>query len=309
MALQQPRLQSYRDALVWASGLLEAAGEELTDTPGLDASLLLAHAAGIDRTTVFVRLPDRLSEKEANRFRTLIHKRLTGTPVSYLTGRREFWGLDFLVNNAVLIPRPDTETLVEAALEAIGAGMQEAEPGKGMGGGGLRILDLCCGSGCIGIALASELPEAEVVLSDISSAAVDTALRNRQRLLPVDQDIVVMRSDLFGGLFAMAPFDLIVTNPPYLTDDEAEAMASAGWEEPDGALRGGKEGLSLIRKIIPASRHVLRSEGYLFIESAPSQSGEISRMLQEAGFLKVSVKKDLAGRDRVTGGQWAKKRA
>ncbi|WP_020614094.1 peptide chain release factor N(5)-glutamine methyltransferase [Sediminispirochaeta bajacaliforniensis] len=308
MAIQQPRLQSYRDALVWASGLLEAAGEVLTDTPGLDASLLLAHAAGIDRTTVFVRLPDRLSEKEANRFRTLIHKRLTGTPVSYLTGRREFWGLDFLVNNEVLIPRPDTETLVEAALEAIGAGMQEAGQRKGMRGGGLRILDLCCGSGCIGIALASELPEAEVVLSDISSAAVDIALRNRQRLLPADQDIVVMRSDLFEGLSTMAPFDLIVTNPPYLTDDEADAMASAGWEEPDGALRGGKEGLSLIRKIIPASLRVLRSEGYLFIESASSQSGEISRMLQEAGFLRVSVKKDLAGRDRVTGGQWAKKR-
>jgi release factor glutamine methyltransferase len=294
-------MSDYRSSLSRAARSLKEAGESLTDTPFLDASLLLAHAAGIDRTTIFIRYPDPLPREAADRFRELIERRLAGIPVGYLLGHREFWGLDFTVNDSVLIPRPDTETLVEKALELHGA----------MGRGKCRILDLCCGSGCVGIALASELPDASVLLTDVSLAALEVARENITRLLPEaakNGRVTATRSDLFSDLDGSLLFDLIVTNPPYLTEDEVDGMAAQGWAEPEGALRGGTDGLNLIRSIIQDSIAFLKPGGYLLIESAASQTVEISRILEREGFRDVCISRDLAGRNRITSGGRAVKR-
>ncbi len=294
-------MSDYRSALTRAARSLKEAGESLTDTPFLDASLLLAHAAGIERTEIIIRYPDPLPKETADRFRLLVERRLAGIPVGYLLGRREFWGLDFMVNDAVLIPRPDTETLVGKALELYGS----------MGRERCRILDLCCGSGCVGIALASELPGAEIKLTDVSEAALEVARENITRLLPAAAEsgrVTAAQSDLFTALETSRPFDLIVTNPPYLTEEEVDMMAARGWAEPEGALRGGEDGLDLIRSIVHDSIAFLIPGGYLLIESASSQTGEISRILEREGFRDVCISRDLAGRERITSGRRTAKR-
>lgn len=290
---------TYRRLAQEAVRRLREAGDALTDTPELDASLLLARAAGIDRSAVIARYPDPVPADAAARFRGLLERRLSGTPVAYLLERKEFWGLEFAVNGSVLIPRPDTETLVEKALEA--AARLRAQ-GKTDAPG---ILDLCCGSGCVGIALAAELPGAAVVLSDVSPEALEVARGNIGRLLPGAAEsgrVRAVQGDLFAPFGPEDSFDLIVTNPPYLTDGETDEMFARGWAEPESALRGGADGLDLVRTIVKEGFAFLAPGGYLLIESASSQTAGISRMLEARGYREISVARDLAGRERVTSG-------
>lgn len=275
------------------------------ESPRLDASLLLSAAGGMDRTALFSRFPDPVPEEVAEQFSRFLQRRLSGEPVAYITGHKEFWGLDFLVGPQVLTPRPDTETLVEALLEALFPQEQEDVLPEAP----LPILDLCCGSGCIGISLAHELLErgfpVDLTLADLSSEALKIAQSNVKRLLPEDPmlQVRIQQSDLFDTLPKEMLFRFIASNPPYLTEEEVDEMVQRGWKEPELALRGGSDGLELIRKILDQGFFHLHPGGYLFIESASSQSPAISRMLLKRGYEDVQIRKDLAGRDRITLGR------
>lgn len=284
---------SYRDAYLAAGKRLEAAGEALSDTPYLDAALLLAHAADCSRTEVFIRFPEPIPEGQYEQFHQLLEKRLEGQPVSYLRGRKEFWGMDFLVSPAVLTPRPDTETIIEAALER---SEQEAGPLSG------EILDLCCGSGCIGISLASEFPECTPVLSDISPNALEICRKNIHRLLPGRKSEII-ESNLFSSIDPSRSFSLIATNPPYLQEEEVDRMRENSWAEPELALRGGEDGLDLIRIIIKQAFAYLLPKSYLLIESSSSQCDAILTMMEAGGYEHCFIRRDLAGRKRITGGR------
>jgi release factor glutamine methyltransferase len=294
--------QTWRE--LWQEGCdrLIAPGGDRVENPRLDASLLLSAVGGFDRTRLFTLFPEIAPEGVAQQFETYLKRRISGEPVSYILGRKEFWGLDFLVGPQVLTPRPDTETLVEAALEKTAAmGM---EPNRL-----LKILDLCCGSGCIGIAFAHEMGKInsaiELSFSDMSREAITTVKQNAGRLLPESPGLEV--SFFTGSLFDPLPkdssFHIIASNPPYLTEEEVDTMVRRGWKEPELALRGGEDGLDLIRTISDEAFGFLLPGGYLFIESASSQTETISRMLRARGYEDVEVINDLAGRKRVSSGR------
>jgi release factor glutamine methyltransferase len=282
------------------------------DTPLLDASLLLAKALGIDRARLILVDRDTLPEEAGRRFEGFLERRLEGECAAYILGHKEFWGLDFLVNPAVLVPRPDTETLVEAALETI----RRLSGGTAAGtpAGTLRLLELCTGSGAIAVALKHEVPGLEVWASDISGEALETAKTNAARLLPDPAvrgsgeaetgapehgGIRFVESDLFARI--PGRFHLIVSNPPYVPSGELESLAREVRQEPPLALDGGRDGLGLIRPLIGAAPKHLHPGGALFIEADPRQMTAIAAILEKRGFKGIQTYRDLSGKDRIIG--------
>ena len=215
-----------------ASSLLED-----SDSPWLDATLLLSHTTGEKREKILASFPDELSQDNYIRFLELIRLRQEGHPVAYLTGKKEFFGRDFYVKRGILCPRPDTEVLIEEAMERICRSNYRS------------VHDLCTGSGCIALTLALENPEISVSASDISPVSEEIFRKNREELCSDSLRVPFTRTSLFEEL--KGPFDLIVTNPPYLTTDETDQRMNEGWKEPSLALDGGVDGLDLIRIIIP----------------------------------------------------------
>ncbi len=258
------------------------------ETPVLDATILLAHALGATKERLLASLPDAVADEAAARYAAMIERRVDGAPVSYIRGSKEFYGLTFHVDERVLVPRPDTETLVDAALAIVGA-----DPGIA------RILDACTGSGCVAVALAATAAQLDVHASDISPDALDVARENARRLL--GRDIPLYRSDLLDEV--PGRFDMIVSNPPYLTDAEVEAMRAAKWPEPFLALDGGPSGTELPARLITAAASRLTAAGWLLVEAAPGQLDRLRAVMDAAGFGRIEVKKDLAGRDRVIVGR------
>ena len=322
-----------REALAEGSAALLAAGIE---SHTLDASLLLAEVFAISRSALVAAGPGPLADESLAAFRRLVQRRLAGENVAYIVGRKEFYGLDFLVNPAVLVPRPDTETLVEAALEfcrnmtpngAPGAlrgcppQRGEAEdPQSGAGAGGDTspliyanqmtpnyVLDLCTGSGAIAIALKHEMPELEIWAADISAAALETAKLNAARLLPPQRytPIHFRQGDLYEALIpdTHSPFSLITSNAPYIPGGEIESLAPEVRNEPRIALDGGGDGLAIIKKIIDGAPGFLRPGGALLLEADPRQMRRIGEMLAGRGFINIKTRLDLAGRERVIGGE------
>jgi release factor glutamine methyltransferase len=218
-------LASGRDALVAAE----------VDSPLLDAMVLLAHAMGATKERLLASLPDEADGELARRYGELIGQRSAGRPVSYIRRLKEFWGLEFYVDEAVLVPRPDTETLVERALFLARADESLR-----------RIHDACTGSGCVAIALARELPGRVVTASDVSTAAERVFELNCTRLL--GRQLPFFTSDLLAE--TPGPYDLITANPPYLADGEADDLAAIGWPEPDLALRGGPDGTTVAARLV-----------------------------------------------------------
>ena len=258
------------------------------ETPLLDAVVLLAHALSVTKEKLLASMPEDIAPEAEGRFRQYLDMRCGGTPVSYIRRVKEFYGLDFYVDERVLVPRPDTEVLVEKVLRVV-----KADPRL------RRIHDACTGSGCIGITLQRTTPELAVSASDISVPALEVTALNAQRIL--GKGIESYRSDLLDSV--PGSFDLIASNPPYLRDDEVDDMYKLKWPEPELALRGGKEGTSIAERLIRSAPSRPSPGGWLVLEAAPAQMMRLYAFMDQAGFHSIDVEKDLAGDDRVIAGR------
>ena len=253
----------------------------------LDAETLVMHVLKRDRAYLCAYPELELSCGELNRYDEALKRRASGEPLQYITGHQEFWGLDFVVTPAVLIPRPETEHAVEAALELL----RDAETP--------RVVDVGTGSGCIALALASELPQASIEAVDISNVALDVARSNANRLNFASR-VLFLQSDLLGRYLDGAPgFDMVVSNPPYVGEAEADKLQVEVREhEPHQALfGGGKEGLDIYRRLIPQAARVLKPGGWLVMEIGYTQEQAIQDLLEE--WKAVRSVPDLQGIPRV----------
>ncbi|MDD7200983.1 MAG: peptide chain release factor N(5)-glutamine methyltransferase [Sphaerochaetaceae bacterium] len=261
--------------------------QDVTDTPDLEARLLMQKATGLDEVGLITHRFDALDDTARYMFGTLLGQRLSGRPMAYILGHRGFYDLDFTVDERVLIPQPDTETLVEDVLRTT-----KADPD-------LAILDLCTGSGCIGITLAKHLG-CHVTLSDLSEDALKVAGINAKRWLDEGQYTLV-HSDLFEQI--SGTFDLIVSNPPYLTKEWIKEASEEVRREPVMALDGlGRDGLAIIRRLASQVRAHLAPSGRVWIECDYRQAATVRTLLLANGCLSVYIEKDLAGKDRVVVG-------
>jgi len=252
----------------------------------LENRILLCHATGLSRVQLITQAERPLLDAEAARLAALVRRRLDGEPIAYIVGRREFFGLDFEVSDAVLIPRPDTELIVELALERL--------PGGG------RMLDMGTGSGAIAVAAAHTRPDARVTALDVSDAALDVARRNAAAN---GARVRFLRSDWFGALQADERFELIVSNPPYIAaGDEHLAQGDLRFE-PASALTDHADGLSALRTIIDGSPRHLEPGAWLLLEHGYDQAASVRALLAERGFSEVQSWRDLAGIERTSGGK------
>jgi len=271
-------------------------------TPRLDAELLFCHMLKKDKSWLFLHYGDELDDKICEEYFRLVDIRAGGMPLQYITGSQEFMGLPFRVNEKVLIPRQDTEILVEKALEILKARKETR--------GGFRILDLCCGSGAIAVSLAYYLKKAKrkaaVLGSDISSDALEVAKENA-RINGVDRQIRFVEGDLFGPFpknrkdRGRKQFDMIVCNPPYIPTGVLPTLLREVREhEPLLALDGGEDGLDFYRRILEEAWRYLVEEGVLLLEIGYDQGITVPLLAEEAGaYGPVEIIKDLAGKDRV----------
>jgi len=267
-----------REALIDGRYMLNS-----SESPWLDATLLLANVMGSSRERILASYPDKINEEVFTRFKELLQKRAEGFPVAYLTGYREFYGRDFFVEEGILCPRPDTEILIEEALRVV------KEQGY------KRVHDLCTGSGCIALTLSLEHPGLVVTASDISDISESVFTRNREHLAA--GSVTFQRTSLLMGI--TGPLDLIVSNPPYLTTEETEERMNQSWKEPSLALDGGADGLDLINKIVRDSPALLKSSGMLMMEAAPEQMNKIEKIMKKSGFTNIRRTRDLASLERV----------
>lgn len=274
--------QAYEEGI---ERLKEAGIEEA----GLDAWYLLEYVTGINRATYFADSNQEMKDSHRATYQTLISERETRIPLQHLTGVQEFMGLEFRVNEHVLIPRQDTEILVETALEKINT----KKP--------LRVLDMCTGSGCILLSVLSygrKKCEITGVGVDVSDKALQVAKENA-RILQVDAEWI--ESDLFSGI--SEKFDMILSNPPYIPSAVIKTLQPEVREhDPLLALDGKEDGLYFYRKIIEESRNYLQPGGWLIFEIGAEQGEAVSSYLKQNGFVQVAVKKDLTGLDRVVCG-------
>jgi release factor glutamine methyltransferase len=280
-----------RAALRAAIARLEESG---VPSAPLAAELLLMHVLQRDRTWLYAHPEFELSPEDAAAYAHLIERRSEGVPTQYLTGRQEFWGLEFQVGPGVLIPRPETEHTIELALERLGA--RRAEP--------LRIVDVGTGSGCIAIALARELPRAEIVATDISAAALDYAQRNAARH-GVSKRIQFLRADLLEAAMealgrAESRFDLIVSNPPYVGRNDAGSLPREVREhEPAEALFAGDDGLQIYPALIDEAARKLAPSGIVVLEIGYNGAQYVGSLLSASQWTDLRVTRDLAGIERV----------
>ncbi len=276
--------------LQWTQGRFAERG---LATPRLDAEVLLGHVLRYDRIKLYMHFDQPLSADELATYKELIKRRLSGEPVAYLTGHKEFRSLDLEVSPAVLIPRPDTETLVEVALTYAAAWNDDT--GRPLG----RIVDVGTGSGAIALALSHAL-SAQVIAIDRSPSAAEVAKQNGARLgLPID----VRVGDLLGPLEPGEVVDLIVSNLPYIPSADIDGLAVEVRREPREALDGGATGLELIARLIEQAKRRLPDGGVLALELGAGQDIAVTAQLVHAGFSAVAGQKDLAGIVRVVSGR------
>jgi release factor glutamine methyltransferase len=255
--------------------------------PWVEAQALAGHALGLSRTRIVAEPGLAVGAADAARLQEFFARRRAGEPVAYLTGEREFYGLSFAVTPAVLIPRPETETLVDYALEVI-APAQAA-----------RVLDLGTGSGCVAIAVARQRPFAQVTAVDASPAALEVARANALRLAA--QRVEIVSGDWFAALGA-ARYDLILSNPPYVAAGDPHLAEGDVRFEPQSALVGGSDGLDCIRAIVREAGAHLVAGGRLAFEHGYNQAAACRALLAQAGLVGIGSRVDLAGIERVTFG-------
>lgn len=256
----------------------------------LEAQILLAHVLQCTRTALYTGFDKPLADAELGAYRELIKRRLGGEPVAYLVGETEFWSLPFHVDRSVLVPRPDTETLVETALALAPAAT--------------TVLDLCTGSGVIAVSLAHDLPAAHVVATDLSPQAAAIARKN------ADRNAVGGRVDVrVGDLFAPVrgeQFELVASNPPYIATSVLSTLSAEVKREPPLALDGGATGLAFYERIAAAAAAHLTPAGLLVLEHGFDQAEPVAALLVAAGFTEVTLVRDLGKNPRVT---WARRGA
>ncbi len=264
------------DLVRWTTGYFKENG---VPSPRLDAEVLLAFVLPVERIELYTAFERPVEPAERERFRELVRERAQKRrPVAYLTGVREFWSRTFRVDESVLIPRPDTETLVREAVAR--------EP--------RRILEVGVGSGAVCGALALELPEAEIVGTDISESALEIA-RGNLASLGVAERCELRRADLVSG----GDFDVLVSNPPYVPTAELAGLEPEVLHEPRAALDGGADGLDVIRRLVEAAPKVLRRGGWLLLEIGAGQGSRVGALMEAAGFENTALCLDLAGVERV----------
>jgi len=264
--------------IAWTQGFFAKGG---VDAPRLTAEILLAHALSCDRVRLYLDFDKPLGAPELAAFRELVRRRAAGEPTAWLTGRREFLGHVFRVDPLVLVPRPETELLVEAAIALL--------PQEG------TLLDLCTGSGCIAISAALARPDARVVATEISTEALAVARENAAAL---GAAVEFLEGDLYGPVAAGERFDLIVSNPPYVPAGEIEGLSREVRREPRIALDGGKDGLDVIRRIVSCAPSRLRPDGLLVIEMHETHAVPLPALCLAAGFGDAVVHRDLAALPR-----------
>jgi release factor glutamine methyltransferase len=275
-----------RKVLAWTTQHFE---KRQVDSPRLTAEVLLAHVLGSSRVRLYVDLDRPLSKEELATFRALIERRMAGEPTQYLTGVKEFYNRPFKVDARVLIPRPETELLVEAALHVL----PKDAPSQ--------ALDVCTGSGCIAISLAAERPQASLLATDLSPGACALAKENAEAL-GVASRVTILQGNLFEPVPAEARFALIVSNPPYIGTGEIPGLSAEVRREPHLALDGGPDGLALIRRVVEGARRFLIPGGLLAMEIGETQGSAVRELLQSAGYVDARVEKDLERRDRMAFG-------
>jgi len=343
MTIKEARQNAYRQ--------LSEAWEKQKKTAGpyaqkpdffLDIDVILQELLQVERSFLLAHNETKLKQKDIKRFFTLIQKRSRGLPIAYIVGKKEFYGLSFFVSPHVLIPKPDTEILVEKALELareksrkIGnrevqaesreTGNREVQAESHETGNRevqaesrcLRVLDLCTGSGCIALSFAQEFcktkensPPLELFMSDISLAALRLAKKNTKQLFPASRKKQKNSDKLQikivrSNLFRniKGSFDFILTNPPYVPTRLTDELLLDGRSEPRLALDGGKDGLRLIRQIAKDAKNYLKKDGWILIEAGEYHAKEVALILRERGFSEVAILQDLSGQERVIFGQ------
>jgi release factor glutamine methyltransferase len=269
--------------------LLDEAARNLADSVEArrEAQLLLGHALGVSRAWLLAHGDEAADPTAAAVFRELVQRRRVGEPVAYLVGRREFYGLDFRITPDVLIPRADTETLIDIALEKLTQGTRH------------DVLDLGTGSGCVAIAIAHARSAVRVTAVDISAAALNVA---RDNAVAIGVDVEFVQATWFEALGGRR-FDLIVANPPYVAMDDPHLQQGDLRFEPATALASGKDGLTDIRIIVAGAPAFLRGEGWLLFEHGFDQADVCRDLLRNAGFGQIISRADIAGLPRVAGGR------
>ncbi len=273
-------MKNIKAALLYAVTYLET-GEAM-----LEAQLLLQHVLNVNRAWLITHENSVLTTHQQATFDALLQRRLTGEPLAYILGKREFYGLNLTVSPDTLIPRPDTETLVDAALEKIPSNAN------------YNILDLGTGTGAIALAIAHNRPQVNVVAVDFSQAALKIAQRNAMNLEMVN--ISFTYSDWFNALKGQK-FDVIMSNPPYIETNDPHLAALRF--EPASALTSGNDGLDDIRKIIQNALIYLKPQGWLMLEHGYNQAGKVQDLLAENGLTDITTMQDLGGNDRITIGK------
>jgi release factor glutamine methyltransferase len=291
--------RSLRALLKQGIGLLRQA-----DVPSytLAAELLLLHVAGRERTWIYSHPEEVLSEASADAYLRLLARRAKGEPTQHLTGKQEFWGLEFSVSRDVLIPRPETEHLIEVALDRLAVREMRAGRPPRLTGEGVSLVDIGTGSGCIAIALARELPAATIYATDISGAALKMARQNADRLGYADR-IQFIESNLFERVTSSETplrFDLVISNPPYVSRREASSLAVEVREhEPELALYGGQQGDEFYAQLIPQAAERLKPGGLLVLELGCDRLPAVQPLFDDDQWTNIGVTNDLAGIPRV----------
>ena len=279
---------------LFISGESIATCQKISPLNGLETRMLLSHVLNFNRVQLITQSEYQLSNEQATTLSNLIQRRITGEPIAYLIGKREFFGLEFNVSPAVLIPRPETELLVELAIEYTPQNT--------------ALLDLGTGSGAIAISIASQRPDLHITASDISSEALDIARTNASSLLPKEISLHFIKSDWYQQIAQLNDekrFHTIVSNPPYIVKNDAHLFDGDLRFEPIDALTDHADGLSAYRAIIAGASTRLHANGWLLMEHGYDQAQAVQELLSEHGFIEVQSWEDLAGIMRVTGGRKA----
>jgi len=268
-----------KSALTEGAASLKASG---VDDSRNQANLLLMHVLDRDRTFLLAHPEENLSTKQFDQYQALVARRAEGYPLQYLTGRQEFFQLDFEVTPDVLIPRPETELIVEVGIEIL---KHEAAP---------FFADLGTGSGAIAISLLQELPRARAIAVDVSAAALEVAGRNAERHAVSDR-LQLIESDLFSTMDLPAELNLIVSNPPYIPANDLNGLQREVRHEPTGALDGGPDGLAVIRRLLKDAPDFLPANGYLIFEIGFDQHEAVKKLIDHRAWELIELRKDLQG--------------